>query len=341
MKGILHFLAISVFTFVLSANALSQTINLESAELREAAGKRTVNLRVAGVAREVIVYRPANLPANKPVPVVFVFHGTGQSGELAYDNFGWQEKADAEGFMAVFPSALRYHVFDETLVQNGQVLHDVQRHTTKWNYFGFEEKLDPAYPNQPLYDDVKFVQAIIELLTKYYAPVLRVDAERFYVTGFSNGGQFAQRLLVQMSDVFAAFALCSIGRGFDAADFAHANDYTNAPFQPRAVLHMIGELDPKLNYAAQVEAFPLDESAAAPGTWTNFVMQSFVQLLGLSSEYAYKRTARASVFHYGGTGATTYDFVIVEGMRHIYPNGENFGFQAVDVFWPFMKQHHR
>ncbi len=338
MKGILHFLASSVFTFALTANAMSQPTNLTSAGLSEAPGKRTVNLRVEGVAREVIVYRPANLPANQPVPVVFAFHGTGGLGEVAYDNFGWKEKADEEGFMAVFPSALRYHIFDETLVKNGQVLHDVQRHTTKWNFFGLDKLLDPAYPNQHLYDDVRFVQASIALLKQHYA----VDAERFYVTGFSNGGQFAQRLLVQMSDVFAAFALCSIGRGFDRESVTHANDYTSAPFQPRAVMQMIGELDPKLNYAAQVEAFPLDESAAAPGTWTNdYVMQPFVTLLGLSPEYTYKRTARASVFHYGGSGAATYDFVIVEGMRHIYPNGENFSFQAVDVFWPFMKQHHR
>ena len=49
----------------------------------------------------------------------------------------------------------------------------------------------------------------------------------------------------------------------------------------------------------------------------------------------------ASVFHYGATGTPTYDFVIVEGMRHLYPNGENFGFAAVDVFWPFLKQQHR
>jgi polyhydroxybutyrate depolymerase len=337
MKGFLHFLALSVFTFALTANVVSQNLKLESSGLIEASGKRTVRLRVEGVAREVIVYRPSNLPVNKPVPVVFVFHGTGGSGEVAYDNFGWKEKADEEGFMAVFPSALRYHIFDETLVKNGQVLHNVQRTTTKFNFFGFEKLLDPAYPGQHVYDDVKFVQMIVELLTRNYA----VDADRFYVTGFSNGGQFAQRLLVQMSDVFVAFALCSIGRGFNAEDFTHANDYTNAPFQPRAVMHMVGELDAKLNYAAQVAGFPLDESAATPGTWTSFVMQGFIQLLGLSADYEYKRTARASVFHYGGGGAMTYDFVIIEGMHHIYPNGENFSFQAVDVFWPFMKQHHR
>lgn len=315
----------------------NQTIRREGVEPIEAPGKRTLNLRVEGIMREVIIYRPINLPANKPVPVVFVFHGTGGSGEVAYDNFGWKEKADREGFMAVFPSALRYHIFDETLVKNGQVLTDVHRFTTKWNFFGLDELLDPAYP-QRLFDDVKFVLTIIELLNQYYA----VDAGRFYVTGFSNGGQFAQRLLVQLSNIFAAFTLCSIGRGFTEEDVALASQYTNEPFKPRPVMHMIGELDPKLNYAAKVEAFPMDVSAAAPGAWTNDrVMIPFVTLLGLPSAYEYRRTAEASIFHYGGTGTPTYDFIIVEGMRHIYPNGENFNFKAADVFWLFMKQHQR
>lgn len=338
MKGILHLLASSVFAFVLTTQIYAQIVVPARVAQDEEAGKRLFHLLVEGRAREVIVYRPANLPVDRAVPVVFVFHGTSGSGEVAYDNYGWKEKADREGFMAVFPSALRYHIFQETLVKNGQVLTDVHSFTTKWNFFGFDELLDPAYPNQHLYDDVKFVQAIIALLSRGYA----VDARRFYVTGFSNGGQFAQRLLLQMSDVFAAFTLCGIGRGFDSESVTHVNDYTDAPFQPRPVMHLIGELDPKLTYVAQVEAFPLDESAAAPGAWTNDrVMQPFITLLGLSPEYTYRRVGKASIFHYGGTGAVTYDFAIIEGMLHIYPNGENFSFKAADVFWAFMKQHQR
>jgi poly(3-hydroxybutyrate) depolymerase len=302
-------------------------------------GKRVRRLPLEGVLRETIVYRPANLPANKPVPVVFVFHGTGGDGETAYENYGWKEKADQEGFMIVCPSARRYRIFQETLVKNGQVLHNVQQFTTKWNFFGLEDLLDPAYPNQRLYDDVRFVQGIIAILIGLY----HVDETRFYVTGFSNGSQFAQRLFIQMSDVFAAFAFCGSGRGWDQDDLLQPNAYTNAPFRQRPALHVIGELDPKLNYAAGVTAFPLDESAAAPGTWTyDAVMKPYATLLGLPPEYQYRRTERASTFHFGTFGATPeFGFSIVEGMRHIYPNGENFSFALADVFWPFMKQHQR
>ena len=146
-----------------------------------------------------------------------------------------------------------------------------------------------------------------------------------------------------MSDVFAAFTFCGSGRGFDRDDLLQVNAYTNAPFRQRPVLHVIGELDPKLTYAAGVAAFPLDESAATPGTFTyDTVMKPFATLLGLPDQYNYLRTKRASTFHYGALGASPeYGFVIVEGMRHIYPNGENFSFRIADVFWPFMKQHQR
>lgn len=337
MKGLVYLLTISVFICALSLAAFGQTIPVRHGFPAEDVGKRTVSLYVEGVTREVIFYRPPMIPANQAVPVVFAFHGTGGSGEVAYDDFGWKEKADREGFMAVFPSARRYRIFEETLVKNGQVLTNVHRNITKWNMFDLNELLDPAYPNQQLYDDVKFVQAILAVLKQNYT----VDASRFYATGFSNGGAFTQRLLVQMSDVFAAYAICSSGRSFDQEDATQTNVYTSAPFQPRPVIQMIGEIDPKLNYAAKVEAFPLDETAATAGTATNSIMQGFVQLLGLPATYEYRRTTRASTFHYGGTGALTYDFIIVEGMRHIYPNGENFNFAAVDVFWPFLKQHSR
>ncbi|MGE0131386.1 MAG: PHB depolymerase family esterase [Blastocatellales bacterium] len=334
-----------VFIFLTSGFSQFADANIQQAPPRrspqndEEPGKRTFYLAIEGAMREFIIYRPAGLPANQNAPVVFAFHGTGGSGENFYQDSAWREKADAEGFMAVFPSARRYHIFDETLVRHGEVLTNVQRFTTKWNFFDLEKLLDPAYPNQTLYDDVKFVQVIVEVLKRNYA----VDQERFYATGFSNGAQFTGRLAVQMSDVFAAFAICGNARSFNREQAALTNVYTNAPFKPRPVFQVIGELDPKLTYPAKVEAFPLDESAAAPGTFTKeVIINSWLGLLGLPDQYTYSRPNAASVFQYGAAGASPeYRFSIVEGMRHVYPNGENFRFEIADIFWPFMLQHRR
>lgn len=320
-------------------NAVAQQPPPRREQRNEEPGKKTFNLNIEGAAREFIIYRPANLPANNSTPVVFAFHGTGGSGEAFYEDSAWREKADAEGFVAVFPSALRYHIFEETLVQHGQVLNNVHRFTTKWNFFGLEKLLDPDYPNQTLRDDVRFVQVIVESLKRYYT----INENQIYATGFSNGAQFVGRLAVQMSDVFAAFTLCGSPRAFTPEQATLTNVYTNAPFKPRPVFHVIGQLDPKLTYAAKVTAFPMDESAAAPGSPTKeAIINSWLGLLGLPDQYNYARVSLASLFQYGRAGATPeLKFSIVEGMGHVYPNGENFNFRIVDYFWPFMLQHHR
>ncbi len=186
---------------------------------------------------------------------------------------------------------------------------------------------------------MKFVQVMVEVLKRNYA----VDEDRFYATGFSNGAQFTGRLAVQMSDVFAAFAITGNARSFNREQAALTNVYTNAPFRPRPIFQVIGEVDPKLTYAAKVEAFPMDESAAAPGAWTKeVIINSWLGLLGLPDQYTYARPNAATIFQYGAAGASPeYRFSIVKGMGHIYPNGENFRFDIANVFWPFMSQHRR
>lgn len=346
MKGRIFLIGLISLVFIFSTNVFSGFANASAQQAPprrgpqvEEPGKRTIHLAVEGALREFIIYRPARLPINQNTPVVFAFHGTGGSGENFYQDSGWREKADAEGFMAVFPSALRYHIFEETLVRQGQVFTNAQRFTTKWDFFDLEKLLDPAYPNQTLYDDVRFVQVMVEVLKRNYA----VDQERFYATGFSNGAQFTGRLAVQMSDVFAAFTICGNARSFNREQAALTNVYTTAPFRPRPVFQVIGEHDAKLTHPAQLESFPMDESAAAPGAWTKeVIINSWLGRLALPDQYTYSRPNTASIFQYGAAGASPeYRFAIVRGMGHVYPNGENFRFEIADAFWPFMSQHRR
>jgi polyhydroxybutyrate depolymerase len=307
----------------------------------DAGGKKLLHLNVDGKEREFIVYQPARI-ANVASPVVFVFHGTGGSGEVAYEKFGWKEKADAEGIVTVFPSALRYHIFDDELVvKGGEVKQNVSQFTTKWNFYGLQRLLDPKY-TQTLYDDVKFVRAMVDTLKQSY----KVDTSRFYATGFSNGAQFTGRLLVEMTDVFAAYAACSAPGAVPASVATQANETPNSPFRPRPLMHVFGELDPKLTHAVGVTAFPMDESAVAPGTAVKEkVINNLLLLLRLTDKYTYQRTNRVSAFHYtqpATTGAAPeYVFAIVKGMKHVYPNGKNYPLKAVDQFWPFFQKYRR
>lgn len=338
--------------FVLcSTVAFSQTSSRQSVvtkgkaaanEADENPGEHTYSVPLEGVKRTFLIYRPTALDAGTKTPVVFAFHGTGGSGEDFFLDSGWQEVADREGLTLVFGSALRYHVFQETKYSKGEVREDVREFTTKWNYLNLPSLLDPKFVNQKIYDDMKFVQVMVEFVKKNYA----VDDERFYATGFSNGGQFTTRLSLQLTDTFAAFATTGTINGITSEQVASVNPYTKAPFKPRPFVQLIGELDGKMFTAAGLKSFPLDESALAPGTWLHeTTIKSSTTYMQLKDAYQYHRLKGAASFRYAqtiaGSGNQEYDFMIVEGMGHAYPNGEKSKFGVATVFWNFMKRYKR
>jgi len=300
-------------------------------------GRDDIEMIVDGNTREFIVYRPEQLNEDEVVPVVFMFHGSGGTGEKFFDISGWREKADQEGFMVVFPTALKYHVYSEEKVVNGVVKYDVAVYQTKWNQFGLEEQLDPAFPDQTLADDVKFTQEMVAYVQENYA----TDPDRFYATGFSNGAAFTARLLVQMWDVFAAFGPSGAGRVTNDM-FTRTNEYADGAFVPRPTMLMLGELDPKLTYSAGVDAFPMDETLAEPGyVMKDYVIDIYLDLLGLSDTYAYERTNRVSHFTFSDSAETpsadAFHVLIMENMKHIYPNGTNYPLEAADMYWTFFE----
>ncbi len=161
-----------------------------------AGGKIRKTIIVDGKEREVFFHVPNSYTGNAAVPLVFMLHGTGGDGERMYEDSGWAELAEKEGFIAVFPSALRYKIIDEGELKT----------TTKWNH-----RPDANWVFQPGeigYDDIKFLRRIIEMAKVELA----IDAQRIYLNGFSNGGAMAAKCTIEMSDILAA--VCSNASSF-------------------------------------------------------------------------------------------------------------------------------
>ena len=87
--------------------------------------------------------------------------------------------------------------------------------------------------------DLRLVDVALESLRETY----RVDDDRIYATGYSNGGMFTYLLWAERPDVFAAFAPV-------AARLRPAV----RPRQPRPVLHVGGERDRVVRFADQEAA---------------------------------------------------------------------------------------
>ena len=131
-------------------------------------------LSVPALSRTYYQYTPTSYRPNRPTPLILGFHGGSTRAEKFSSTTDFNNLADREGFIVVYPQAIDRHWNDGL------------------NTPGFD----------PNIDDVAFVRALIEEVKKNR----NIDSRRIYATGISNGGFFTIRLACEMSDRIAAFA---------------------------------------------------------------------------------------------------------------------------------------
>jgi polyhydroxybutyrate depolymerase len=300
-------------------------------------GKHPHTLTSAGLKREFIVYVPEKA-RDATSPVVFMLHGTSGDGEKFYNISRWKEKADAEGLIAVFPSALT-HCFHEDENRDGDFDDPGElKITTKWSAgsLGDADRMPmctdaelaklPAdkrtLVDHPIADDMAFVRSMLDFLNANY----RVDAKRIYATGFSNGAQMTSRLAVEMSDKFAAIA-------------AHAGPMAVEPkpgARPITIVFSLGNIDDRFT----TTPIPLAESTAATPMF-NRITGSYLATAQLASTYAYDQP-KAVVARWSYTtsmiGAKNRFYaVLIENLGHQYPNGTNHPMVMADALWEVFK----
>ena len=132
-------------------------------------------LTVDSLERSYLLHIPPGLDSQQPVPVVFVFPGVGEDGVNIQSMSGFNDVADINSFMVVYPNGFQ----------------------RSWNALGC---CGDAVRNK--IDDLAFVRHMLVDL----ATIAPLDPKRIYAAGFSNGGMFSYRLACEMSDTFAAIA---------------------------------------------------------------------------------------------------------------------------------------
>ncbi len=112
--------------------------------------------------------------SSKPMPIVFAFHGTGDTPESMAGYSGLDRLAAKNGFLLVYPAA-RGSMWATT-----------------------DGDLDDPDKNQ----DVRFVDRLLKELTNRH----NIDRRRVYAVGMSNGASFAQLLATVRSEIAAVVA---------------------------------------------------------------------------------------------------------------------------------------
>jgi polyhydroxybutyrate depolymerase len=175
---------------------------------------RRLEWKIEGVDREALVCLPAR-PRPARCPLVFAFHARGETAGQAAENFAchrhWPEAA------AVYMQALN---------TPGTLL-DLEGKESGW-----QRTLGDQNDR-----DVKFFDAVRATLLADF----RTDAQRVYVAGHSNGGNFAYLLWAARGDAFAAAAACA----------AAVRPQFLERMRPKAVLHVAGEKDPLVRFEWQ------------------------------------------------------------------------------------------
>ena len=167
-------------------------------------GKMTKELIVNGTTREYIIYVPENYTGTSSLPLLLSFHGLTSNMEFNFNYTNFDQLAENENFIVVYPNGI-----DNSWTVNSS--------------------------NNP---DIDFIEALLDQLENDY----KIESNRIYSTGMSNGGNFSFTLACELSNRIAAIASVT-GLMLQVA----IGDCI--PTRPLAILHIHGTEDPIANYA--------------------------------------------------------------------------------------------
>jgi len=130
-----------------------------------------------GLERCYLIYLPPDHDPSQSIPVVISFHGFASTPDGHAATTRWNEIADSENFLVVYPQGTGFPL--------------------RWNSF-------PSARWSSV-DDAAFTRDLITDLKE----ILTVDQSRIYISGFSNGGAMTYNLACELSDMVAAVGIIS------------------------------------------------------------------------------------------------------------------------------------
>lgn len=172
------------------------------------------SLTLDGAQRSYRLYVPAATAGSKPVPLLVALHGGGGSGAHFEQISGFDPLATRNHFIVAYPNAIQ--------PPGGKA--------TTWN-----AGTCCGWAAQTNVDDVSFIHSLITNLLTHY----RIDPQRIYVTGHSNGGMLAYRIACELAGTVAAI-------GVQSATLQYSPCH---PSQPISLLDIHGTADSQVPLA--------------------------------------------------------------------------------------------
>lgn len=186
------------------ALAVAAVLALPTANADEPNGLVDRSLPFETMKRNYHVHLPPGFQPGAPIPMVLVFHTANSDGVEMAELTGFNEIADKNNFIVVYPDGIK----------------------GTWND---GRRINWAHH----YNDVGFVDAICAHLIER----LNVDPLRIYAAGLANGGFFAQYFCIKGRHRLAGVASV-------AATLPQVVYNSSRPKNPASVLFILGMADP-------------------------------------------------------------------------------------------------
>lgn len=231
------------------------------------------------ITRNHITYVPQSYVPGTTVPLVFVMHGFTQSASAIMSATGFNDLAEQEGFIVVYPNG----------VNNG------------WN-------TNSPFPGGSTADDVGYIGALRDTLIAQFT----IDTTRIYACGFSAGGYMSHKLGCESPKCFAAIASVA-GTINNGAVNACAPQHTPGVLQIHgtsdAVVSYNGSIFSGLGVPAVLDLWTSELACATPPTITaissSIQQQLYVPCNGNASVMHYRISGGGHVWPTGSTFSAT------------------------------------
>lgn len=258
-----------------------------------------------GFFREFIQYIPQSLNENgENAPIVFVLHGYTSYDDWIFDYSNFETQADEHGFILIFPQGTIYQPTGET----------------HWNVGG--------WTSQSTTDDIDYIDSIIDYLDGNY----RVNLNRIYSTGMSNGGFMSYVLACQLSHRIAGIASVTgsmTNQTFDECDAKH----------PMPVMQIHGAKDNTVPYEGNDNMKPIDDVMEF---WVNYNACNVTPSETIIEDSDGDGLGGTLSVYNGCMNDVSVELYYLDGLRHQWPSLKGtrvFDIDSASVIWEFFSKY--
>jgi polyhydroxybutyrate depolymerase len=282
-----------------------------------------IDFPYAGTIRSYKLHVPAGITGNIKVPLILVLHGGGGTADKIEKGSCYNEIADREKSIVVYP----------------------QGYKNQWN----DGRNVESIPTQRLNtDDVGFINALIDTLCRHYP----VDIRRIYATGPSNGGFMSTRLGCELGNKLAAIAPVISTFPKQLMEYCH-------PVRPMPVLLINGTADPLVPYNGGFVSFGKETRGEVLSTdetisfWVNNNKCNPAPVKTTLQDPDKNDGCWAEKYVYKGSNDGGEVILIrINGGGHTIPGGKQYmpkrmvgnvcgDFVAEEMIWEFFKSHEK